>query len=215
MSKFIVLEPFEYKCEDFSHTYVKEFPGCPPGYMVVWDTDFHCHDCGQHVYEIVNRKIPHECRFIDPEGKDRPVLDEAGEKTHYKEDAYIIICPRCVTYWPDDVRIGEFDHQEMIVILYDNAKRPEPDQLRRNRHRPAVVARTPDDRFAARWRPIDPEALAELQHYGEDRKKHALSKMYQQAVQAAKRKSHKARPGRVRSRHAREFGSDYTYTCKK
>jgi hypothetical protein len=211
MSQIIVLEPHEYKDDVSSCLFVKEFPGCPPGFMVAWDTEFHCVDCGQHIYEIVNRKIPHECRHIDADGKDRPVLDEAGEKTYYKEDAYIIICPRCVTYWPDDMRVGEFDHREMIVMLYDRAKRPEPDQLRRNRHRPAIVARTPDERFLARWRPVDPVALAELQYYSEDRKKHALSKMHQQAVKAAGRKSHKARPGRARSRHAREFGSDYTY----
>jgi hypothetical protein len=213
MSEFLVLEPIEYKDDVSSCLLVKDFPGCPPGFVVIWDTEFHCHNCGQHIYEIINRKIPHECRHIDTDGKDRPVLDESGEKTYYKEDAHLIICPRCVTYWPDDIRIGEFDHREMIVILYDRVKRPEPDQLRNNRHRPAIVARTTDERFLARWRPVDPAALAELQYYNEDRKKHALSKMQHQADQAAERRSHKAPPvrGKSRGRIDREFSSDYTY----
>jgi hypothetical protein len=213
MNNIIALEYYEYKDDVSSCLFVKDFPGCPPGFMVVWDTEFHCVDCGQHVYEIVRRKIPHECRQIDHDGKDRPVLDADGNKTYYTEDAYIVICPRCVTYWPDDERIGEFDHKEMIVILYDRVRPPDRDQLRRNRHRPEIVAPTPDERFQARWRPIDPAALAELDFYREDSKKYALSKMYQQAIQAAKRKSHKDRPGRYRGRGKInvKFESDYTY----
>jgi hypothetical protein len=212
MSQLIVLEPIEYKDDISSCMFVKDFPGCPPGYVVVWDTEFHCRSCGQHIYEIINRKVPHECRHIDADGKDKPVLDAGGEKTYYFEDAYLIICPRCVTYKPDDVRIGEFDHKEMIVELYDNRKRPDPDMLRRARDRPAVRAPTPDERFLSRWRPIAPEALAELDHYREDQKRYALSKMRQQAIRAAKRKSHKDRPGRARVRRAgRESNDDYTY----
>lgn len=215
MSKYIVLEPIEIKYEEFSCLYVKDFPGCPPGFMVVWDTEFSCHDCGEHIYEIVNRQIPHECRRIDAEGKDRPVLDEKGEKTYYNEDAYIIICPRCMTYRPDDERIGEFDHKEMIVELYDQRRSPEPGMLRYNRWRPEIVA--PPDAPRPRLVPIDPAALAELEYYRQDRKAHALSKMRQEAIKAAKRPSHKDRPHRSRKRagYNPTFGSDYTYGSNK
>lgn len=213
MSKLIVLEPVELMSDVSSCLFVKDFPACPPGYMVVWDTEFHCHDCGGHLYEIVNRKIEHECRTIDAEGKDRPVLDAAGEKTHYYEDAYLILCPRCITYRPDDRRLGEFDHREMVVTLYDRPRAPEADQLRPHRRRPAPPASAPADRFLARWRPIPPESLAQLDYYLQDLKASVLSRMHNEAVKAARRPDHKARP-RIRRKRTRldpEFGSDYTY----
>src|SRR5437764_15133033 len=134
MSKLIVLEPVKISDGVSSCTYVKDFPGCPPGYMAVWNPEFYCMDCKQHMYEIVNRKVPHERRFIDADGKDKPVLDSDGEKTYYHEDAYLVICPRCVSYKPDDLRIGEFDHKEMVVELYDKPKQPDRDMLRHNRY---------------------------------------------------------------------------------
>jgi hypothetical protein len=213
MNQFVVLEPMEYKDDVSSCLFVKDFPGCPPGYMVTWNPEFYCLNCGEHIYEIVNRKVPHECRHIDADGKDRPVLDSDGEKTYYYEDAYLIICPRCVTYKPDDARIGEFDHKEMIVELYDQPKRPEPDMLRRNRYRPVPPPPPPEARgFLGWWNPIPPEALEGLAYYREDQKRYVLSKMLQQAIKAAKSKSHKDRPGRARKRRAgREVNDDYTY----
>jgi hypothetical protein len=212
MGNLVVLEPIEYKDDVSSCLFVKDFPGCPPGFVVVWDTEFHCRSCGQHIYEIINRKIPHECRHVDADGKDRPVLDTAGEKTYYCEDAYLIICPRCVTYKPDDERIGEFDHKEMIVELYDKPKRPERDMLRHNRYLPVPPPLPPAPTgFLRWWNPIPPEVLEGLAYYREDQKRYALSKMRQRAIKAAKRKSHKDRPGRVRTRRAREANDDYTY----
>lgn len=214
MPRLIVLEPVEYKDDISSCLFVKDFPGCPDGFVVVWNPGLHCKDCGQHIYEIVNRKVHHECRYIDSDGKDRPVLDDRGEKTYYTEDSYMIICPRCMTYRPDDSRIGEFDKKEMIVVLYDKRKSPDPDMLQRNRHQPALPpAPAESGGFLARWHPIPPEALAELDFYREDRKQYALSKMRQQAIKAAGRKSHRDRPGRRprRGKVGRGINEDYTY----
>lgn len=215
MGKMIVLEPLEYEDDISSCVFVKDFPATPPGYMVVWNTEFHCVDCGQHIYEIIKRRVQHECRHIDAEGKDRPVLDSEGEKTYYFEDVYLIICPRCMTYKSDDIRLGEFDHREMIVTLYDRPTAPEPDQLRPHRWRPAdpPAAPAPVGGFLKHWHPIPVEAMAELEGYRQDQKAAALSRMYRQAVQACKRPDHKARP-RVRRKRTRldpKFGSDYTY----
>lgn len=219
MSRMIVLEPQECNVPSLLRpfTVVKDFPGVPAGMIVPWDTEFHCVDCGQHIYEIVLTNIQHECRKVDSEGKDRPVLDENGEKTYYYEDSYRIYCPRCVTYKQGDRRLGEFDHKEMIVILYDSPKSPEPEQCRPLRWRSLPSPSSAPDAPVTRYRIIPAEALAELDYYREDRKKHVLSIMNQHASKAAKRRSHKARPSRARkrARYDPAFGSDYTYGIKE